>query len=275
MADIWKSMTYECPKVMGILNVTPDSFYDGGTYSTAKDIEKRIQKMVVDGADIIDIGGYSSRPGAKDIDEQEELRRLELPLTIIKNTFPELPVSIDSFRLSVIKHIVESFGPIMINDISGGNYDNEMMQYAANNDLPYVCMHMQGNPQTMQQNPHYTNVVEEVLNFFNNKIAYAKSIRLRQCIIDPGFGFGKTVEQNYALMNQLEQFVQLGCPVLVGISRKSMIQNALHCTADEALNGTTILNTIAIAKGASIIRVHDVKEAKEVVALSNIFAHKN
>lgn len=263
----WNSIDYSSPKVMGILNVTPDSFYDGGSYTTENAIQQRLEKMLDEGADIVDIGAYSSRPGAADVPEDEELNRLWKVLQIIKRDYPEVLVSIDTFRLSVIQKVFDRFGQVMVNDISGGNFDQKMIEFTAKNCLPYVCMHMQGMPQTMQQNPHYQNVVEEILAFFKKKIEEADKFNHKHFVIDPGFGFGKTVEQNYELMNRLDTFVSLGFPLLVGISRKSMIQKVLNCTADEALNGTTVLNTFALTKGANILRVHDVKEAKEVVKL--------
>ncbi len=273
MSFNWQSIDYTQPLVMGILNVTPDSFFDGGSYTTEMAIEKRFEKMILDGADIIDIGAYSSRPGAEDISEKEEFNRLKTALTIAKNKFPDIPISIDTFRLSVIKDVLEYYGEIMVNDISGGNYDAEMIRFCAETNLPFVCMHMQGNPQTMQIKPEYNDVVSEVLEFFRTKIQEASSLGLKQFIVDPGFGFGKTVEQNYELMNNLESFVALGKPVLVGISRKSMIQKVIDCTAKEALNGTTVLNTISLLKGANIIRVHDVKEAKEAVKIVKATIH--
>lgn len=263
----WNSMDYSSPKVMGILNVTPDSFYDGGSYTTENAIQQRLEKMLDEGADIVDIGAYSSRPGAVDVPEDEELNRLWKVLQIIKRDYPEVLVSIDTFRLSVIQKVFDRFGQVMVNDISGGNFDQKMIEFTAKTCLPYVCMHMQGMPQTMQQNPHYQNVVEEILAFFKKKIEEANKFNHKHFVIDPGFGFGKTVEQNYELMNRLDTFVSLGFPLLVGISRKSMIQKVLNCTADEALNGTIVLNTFALTKGANILRVHDVKEAKEVVKL--------
>lgn len=267
MSFDWQSIDYTKPLVMGILNVTPDSFFDGGSYTTKETILRRFEAMIQDGADIIDIGAYSSRPGAEDISAEEEFERLKFALTIAKEKFPQIPISIDTFRLAVIKNVLDFYGPVMVNDISGGNYDAEMMRFCADNNLPFVCMHMQGTPQTMQIKPQYINVVSEVLDFFKKKIEEAQTLGLTQFIIDPGFGFGKTVEQNYELLNNLEKFVELGYPVFVGVSRKSMIQRVIDCTAKEALNGTTVLNTISLLKGAKIIRVHDVREAKEAVMI--------
>ena len=263
----WNSIQYSSPKIMGILNVTPDSFYDGGSYTSESTISHRLEEIISQGADIIDIGAYSSRPGADDVSEDEEFRRLQTVLQIVKRDFPDSLVSIDTFRLSVVKKVFDCFGTCMVNDISGGNFDSEMIAFTAKYNLPYVCMHMQGTPQTMQKNPQYNDVVSDLLAFFEKKIEEADSLKHTHFVIDPGFGFGKTVEQNYQLLNKLDSFTQLGKPILVGMSRKSMIQKVLECTANEALNGTTIVNTIALMKGASILRVHDVKEAKEAVKI--------
>ena len=266
-----ESIDLSSPLVMGILNVTPDSFYDGGSNDSPTAIRNHIEAMLKAGAGIIDIGAYSSRPGAEDVSPQEEFNRLKVALEIIRTHFPETIVSIDTFRLDVIKTVVDFFGDVIINDISGGEYDADMIAYSAKQKLPYICMHMQGTPKTMQEKPHYDNVVTEVLAFFDEKIKEAESYGLKQFIVDPGFGFGKTVEQNYTLFNHLEDFVALKYPVLVGISHKSMIQKVLDCSTKEALNGTTILNTIALLKGAKILRVHEVKEAIEVVKIVKKF----
>ena len=263
----WNILSYDSPKIMGILNVTPDSFFDGGAYNSEATIRERIQQMLAEGADIIDIGAYSTRPGAEDVSEQEEISRLRTALNIIASEFPDINVSIDTFRLAVVKATYEEFGEFMVNDISGGCFDSEMFRYVGEKNLPYVCMHMQGTPQTMQIHPQYNDVVEDILQFFKEKITIAKEYGLSQFVVDPGFGFGKTVEQNYELMKHLQKFVDLHYPVLVGISRKSMIRATLNCSVDEALNGTTVLNTIALQKGAHIIRVHDVKAAKEALTL--------
>ncbi len=267
MSACWKSMTYEQPKVMGILNVTPDSFFDGGTNNSDSTIAKRIETMILEGVDIIDIGACSTRPNSDIVDSNEEIQRLKPALTIVKNNFSHIPISIDTFRVSVVKFVLDYFGECMVNDISGGNIDEEMMPYVAKNHLPYVCMHMQGTPKTMQINPQYDDIIVEEIQFFEQKLFYAQQLGIEHFIIDPGFGFGKTVEQNYDLLRNLAQFKKCNVPILVGLSRKSMIQNVLNCSADEALNGTTILNTIALRNGANILRVHDVKEAKEVVQL--------
>lgn len=267
MSACWKSMNYEQPKVMGILNVTPDSFFDGGTNNSDYAIAKRIETMVSEGVDIIDIGACSTRPNTNVVECEEEIKRLNSALKIVKNQFPNIPISIDTFRVSVVQFVLDNIGECMVNDISGGNIEEGMMPFVAQNHLPYVCMHMQGTPKTMQINPQYDDVVAEELLFFEHKLAYAQQLGIEHFIIDPGFGFGKTIQQNYALLRNLEQFQKCNVPILVGLSRKSMIQNILNCTANEALNGTTILNTIALLNGANILRVHDVKEAKEVVQL--------
>lgn len=267
MSVCWKSITYEEPKVMGILNVTPDSFYDGGTNNSDFAIAKRIETMVNEGVDIIDIGACSTRPNADIVDAQEEIRRLQTALRIVKHSFPNIPISIDTFRVSVIQFVLDYYGECMVNDISGGNLEEEMMPFVAKHHVPFVCMHMQGTPKTMQINPHYEDVVAEELHFFEHKLSYAQQLGIEQFIIDPGFGFGKTVQQNYDLLRNLAQFKQFNVPILIGLSRKSMIQKILNCTANDALNGTTVLNTIALLNGANILRVHDVKEAKEVVKL--------
>lgn len=266
-----QAIDFSSPLIMGILNVTPDSFYDGGSHDSPTAICNHIESMFNAGARIIDIGAYSSRPGADEVSPQEEFNRLKVALDIIHTHFPQTIVSIDTFRLDIVKMVVDYFGDIIVNDISGGEYDGDMIQYSAKQKLPYICMHMQGTPQTMQKNPQYEDVVTEVLAFFKEKIKEAESYGLKQFIVDPGFGFGKTVEQNYTLFNHLEDFVALQYPVLVGISHKSMIQKVLDCTAKEALNGTTVLNTIALLKGAKILRVHEAKEANEVVKLVEKF----
>ena len=254
--------------IMGILNVTPDSFYDGGRYSTLNAVILQVEKMLIEGADIIDIGAYSSRPGAGHITEEQEFARLQPVITEIKKHFPQTIISIDTFRSAIAQRIYTEFGTIIINDISGGMMDSQMLEICGKNKLPYICMHMQGTPQTMQQNPIYTNVTQEVYSFLQSQIQKAKECGIETIIIDPGFGFGKTTEQNFELLENLTEFKTLNCPILVGISRKSMIYKTLACTPEESLNGTTILNTIAIIKGANILRVHDVKEAKEVIQLS-------
>ncbi|MGB1268410.1 MAG: dihydropteroate synthase [Flavobacteriaceae bacterium] len=256
------------PKVMGILNLTPDSFYDGGQYRDEKDILTQVKKMLDDGATFIDIGAYSSRPGATHISEDEELKRIVPIVKLLCQTFPDILISIDTFRSQVAKACIES-GAALINDISAGEMDDNMFQTIGTLNIPYIMMHMQGTPQNMQQNPTYKNVTQDILLYFSKKIALARQYNINDIIIDPGFGFGKTIAHNYALLNDLEVFKNINLPILIGASRKSMIYNILNTNAQNALNGTTVVNTLALHKGASIIRVHDVKEAVECVTLVN------
>ncbi len=255
------------PVVMGILNVTPDSFYDGGKYLSETKVIGRIRQIVEEGAGIIDVGAYSSRPGAAFVDEKEELGRLAWAVELVRKYYPSVPVSIDTFRAGVAKEIVGCLGEVMVNDISGGTLDDGMFDFVASSGVPYIMMHIQGTPQTMQKNPVYDNVVADVRRFFTDRIARLNAAGFDNIILDPGFGFGKTLDHNYELMSGMDSYRDLGYPLLVGISRKTMIYKALGCTANEALNGTTVLNTISLMKGASILRVHDVKEAVEAVKL--------
>jgi dihydropteroate synthase len=254
------------PLVMGILNITPDSFYDGGNYLSETNYLAQTEKMILEGADIIDIGAYSTRPGAEDISEEEELKRIVPVISVIKNKFPKTIISVDTFRANIAEKAV-SAGASIINDISGGQFDNNMFATVAKLQVPYVLMHIKGTPKTMQVNPEYNNVTDEVLTYFEERINELKKLGFQKIILDPGFGFGKTIEHSYQLLTDLEKFNELRYPVLVGVSRKSMIHKVLNTTAQNALNGTTVLNTIAIQKGAKILRVHDVKEANEVVKL--------
>jgi dihydropteroate synthase len=254
------------PKVMGILNLTPDSFYDGGKYRNENDILNQVEKMLADGATFIDVGAYSSRPGAAHISEEEELQRIIPIIKLLCNTFPDILISIDTFRSSVAKTCIEA-GAALINDISAGEMDNNMFKTVEKLNVPYIMMHMQGTPQNMQQNPVYKNVTQDVLLYFSKKIALARQHNINDIIIDPGFGFGKTTANNYQLLNDLELFKNNGLPILVGVSRKSMIYNILSTDAQNALNGTSVINTLALYKGASILRVHDVKQAVECVTL--------
>ncbi len=254
------------PKVMGILNITPDSFYDGGKHITEKTILKHVESMLLDGATFIDVGAYSSKPNADFVSEDEELKRILPIVTSIIKEFPDALISIDTFRSRIAKACIES-GAALINDISAGKLDDTMLQTVADLHVPYIMMHMRGTPQTMQQFTHYESIITDVLFYFSERIAAAIKLGIVDIIVDPGFGFAKTTEQNYQLLKQLELFECLELPLLVGISRKSMIYKTLNNTAKEALNGTTVLNTIALQKGASILRVHDVKEAVECVKL--------
>ena len=261
-----KLIDLSSPKVMGILNITPDSFYDGGKYSNDTTILKHVELMLNEGATFIDIGAYSSRPGANHVSEKEELNRVLPILDLVLKSFPETLISIDTFRSNIAKQTIEA-GAALINDISAGKLDENMLPTVAELHVPYIMMHMKSTPQTMQQNTQYENLVKEVLFYFSERTALAKSLGIVDLIIDPGFGFAKTLEQNYDLLNNLELFKMIENPLLVGVSRKSMIYKKLGTTANEALNGTTVLNTIALQKGASILRVHDVKEAMETIKL--------
>lgn len=261
-----KLVDLSVPKVMGILNVTPNSFYDGGKYSNEKGILLHVEKMLSDGAAFIDIGAYSSKPSAEFVSENEEIERLIPIIKLVLKHFPETLISLDTFRADVAKAGIES-GASIINDISAGSLDKKMMETVANLQVPYVMMHMKGNPQTMQSLTQYENITKEMLFYFSGKIAHARALGINDLIIDPGFGFAKNLEQNFEVMDNLELFQILELPILVGISRKSMIYKTLETEPDSALNGTTVLNTIALQKGANILRVHDVKEAIEAVKL--------
>jgi dihydropteroate synthase len=261
-----KILDLSTPKVMGILNITPDSFYDDGRYGDEILIIEQTAKMLEEGASIIDIGAYSSRPNAEDITEAEELKRLIPVIILLKKEFNDIIISVDTFRAKVAEQAA-GVGASIINDISGGTIDEAMFKTIAKLNLPYILMHIQGTPKTMQTAPHYDDVFKEVLNYFIDKTTQLKNLGLKDIIIDPGFGFGKTVEHNYELLNKMNDFKILGYPILSGLSRKSMINKVLGCTPTNALNGTTVLNTISLLKGAKILRVHDVKEAVEAVKL--------
>lgn len=256
------------PKVMGILNITPDSFYDGGKHKKENEILLQVEKMLNEGATFIDVGAYSSKPNAELVAEQEELNRIIPVIQSILKHFPESNLSIDTFRSEVAKVCLEN-GAAMINDISAGNFDDKMLETISKHKVPYITMHTRGTPQTMQSLTNYENLVKEILLYFSEKVAKARSFGINDLIIDPGFGFAKTVDQNYEMLKQLELFQMFELPVLIGISRKSMIYKPLNCNAQEALNGTTVLNTCSLLKGAKILRVHDVKEAMECVTLFN------
>lgn len=256
------------PWVMGILNLTPDSFYSDSRCNELALIEQRVYQIIAEGARIIDIGGYSSRPGANDITPDEEYSRLATGLDIIKRIAPNAIISVDTFRADVARRCVNNWGVDIINDISGGNLDAEMFDTVASLGVPYILMHMRGTPSTMQQFTQYNDATLDVINDLSQKVSILKEKGVKDIIIDPGFGFSKTLEQNYTLLNNLEKFQSLNAPLLVGVSRKSMIYNTLGGSPDTALNGTTVINTLAIAKGAHILRVHDVKEAVEAVKLT-------
>jgi dihydropteroate synthase len=262
-----KLLDLEIPKVMGILNITPDSFYKGSRYSTDEDILRAATQMLEDGADILDIGGYSSRPGAKDITVEEESNRVLKAVKLISRKLPGTIISVDTFRADIAREAVIECGAHMINDISGGDADDNMFLIVEKLNVPYIMMHMKGNPRTMQNNPVYEDIVADILKWFGERIFKLKSAGVKDIIIDPGFGFGKTIDHNFELLRKLGDFSIAGLPVLVGISRKSMIWKTLDISADEALNGTTALNSIALFNGADILRVHDVKEAVQAVRL--------
>lgn len=251
------------PQIMGILNVTPDSFFSESRTPDEEHIAQRVKQMMNDGADMIDIGGYSSRPGANDVSTEEEMNRLRRGLRIIRKLYPNVPVSVDTFRADVARMCIEEEGADIINDISGGMMDRQMFRTVAQLHVPYIMMHMQGTPDSMQLAPHYDNLRQEVMLYFAERIDRLCQMGVKDIIVDPGFGFGKTMEHNYELMAHLEDFHVFGLPLLIGISRKSMIYKLLGGTPQTSLNGTTVLNTIALTKGAHILRVHDVKEAAE------------
>src|SRR5258708_22703866 len=254
------------PKVMGILNVTPDSFYDGNKFKDDRAILAHVEKMLTEGADFIDVGGYSTRPGAEEISIDEELNRTIPAVKLIAKNFPESLISVDTFRSSVAKEAVDA-GAIMVNDISGGALDEKMFSTVASLKVPYVLMHIQGTPQTMTKETNYDNLIKDIIDYFHFKVFQLQNLGVKDIIIDPGFGFAKTIEQNFELLNKLDYFQILGRPILAGLSRKSMIWRTLNSDPEGALNGTTALNSIALMRGASILRVHDVREAKETVLL--------
>ncbi|HPS45801.1 MAG TPA: dihydropteroate synthase [Bacteroidales bacterium] len=265
-------ISFNKPLVMGILNLTPDSFYDGGKYETSVQIIDYVRKMLNDGADIIDIGAVTTKPNSIKISVAEEAQRLLEPLKIIRKEFPKALLSIDTFHSEIAKMAVDN-GVNIINDISGGVFDKDMFKTVAQLKIPYILMHIQGTPQNMQNNPHYENVVSEIITYFNHKINQLRELDIQDIIIDPGFGFGKTVEHNFELLDKLSMFSIFNLPILVGVSRKSMICKVLGVNPDKALNGTTVIQTVALLKGANIIRVHDVKEAVESIKLLSNLQH--
>lgn len=255
------------PQVMGILNVTPDSFYFGSRKQTEWEIRERVEQIINEGGQMIDIGAYSSRSGADDVSEEEEMRRLREGMKIVKELAPDMPASVDTFRANVAKMCVEELGVGIINDISGGELDKDMFKTVAKLGVPYILMHMKGTPQTMQQAPHYDDLMKEVMMYFAEKVQKLRDLGQKDIILDPGYGFAKTLDHNYQLLRQQEMLQVFELPLLVGISRKSMIHRLLDTSPQEALNGTSVLNTIALQKGANILRVHDVKECVEVVKI--------
>ena len=255
------------PCVMGILNITPDSFYAGSRMQTEAEITVRAQQILDEGAGIIDIGAYSSRPNAENFSPHEEMERLRMGLEILRKTHPGAVISVDTFRADVARMCVEEYGVAIINDIAAGEMDTDMFRTVAELNVPYIMMHMQGTPQNMQKHPHYDNLLKEVFLYFAQKVQQLRDLGMKDIILDPGFGFGKTVEHNYELLAHLEEFRVFELPLLVGVSRKSMIYRLLGGTPQGALNGTTVLDTICLLKGADILRVHDVREAVETVKI--------
>lgn len=258
---------FDRPQIMGILNVTPDSFYAGSRTIDEGGIARRVEALVTQGADIIDIGAYSSRPGADDVSPEEEIARLSRGMKLLREIAPDIIVSVDTFRADVARKAVEEMGADIINDISGGDLDSEMLPAVARMQVPYIAMHMRGNPQTMSSLCDYNDVTADVLSDLSGKTRRLALLGINDVIIDPGFGFGKTIGQNFEMLRNLDAFHALERPLLVGISRKSMIHRSLAISPDDALNGTTVLNTVALLAGASILRVHDVKEAVETMRL--------
>jgi dihydropteroate synthase len=254
------------PKVMGILNVTPDSFYDGNRYTSESAIAKQVDKMLNEGATFIDVGAYSSRPGADDVAEDEEVKRSVEAIRLVAKNFPDAIISIDTFRSEVARIAVQE-GACLVNDISGGELDQHIFSTIAQLKVPYILMHMRGNPKTMTKQTEYSDILKDIVDYFHLKVSQLHQLGVRDILIDPGFGFSKTTQQNFELLNHLEHFKILNKALLVGLSRKSMIWKTLQTRPEDALNGTTSLNTIALLKGASILRVHDVKEASEAIKL--------
>lgn len=260
-------MDLSTPRVMGILNVTPDSFYAGSRMQTEEAIAQRVRQIVDEGADMIDIGAYSSRPNADHVSQEEEMERLRMGLAVLRRVAPEAVVSVDTFRADVARMCVEEYGVAIINDIAAGEMDGKMFETVADLRVPYIMMHMQGTPQNMQQRPHYDNLLKEVFLYFAKKVQQLRDLGVKDMILDPGFGFGKTLEHNYELLAHLEDFSVFELPLLVGVSRKSMIYKLLDTTPADALNGTTVIDTICLLKGADILRVHDVRQAVETVKI--------
>ena len=254
------------PVIMGILNITPDSFYDGGRFTDSDAIVRQVQKMLEEGATIIDVGGMSSRPGAENIPVEEELNRVLPVIELLKKNFGDILISIDTVKAEVARQAIAT-GASLVNDISAGMMDNAMYPTVAELGVPYILMHMQGRPEDMQQKPRYEAIIEEVLDFFIEQIGQLRALGVKDIILDPGFGFGKTIAHNYTLLKKMHVFQMLNLPILAGLSRKSMIYKKLETSPDLALNGTSVLNLVALQQGARILRVHDVKEAREVIQL--------
>ena len=266
-----KLVCIDRPMVMGIVNVTPDSFYDGGSYTTESVLLKRCESIIAEDGDIIDIGAVSTRPGATEVDAAEELSRLDRALAPIRNHFPEAILSVDTFRADIAKTVVVNYGVNIINDISAGTSDNRMFETIAALRVPYVLMHIQGTPATMQENPVYNHLMEDIIGYFSERVHRLRCKGVKDIIIDPGFGFGKTLQHNYEILRRLKDLKIFELPVMVGVSRKSMIYKLLETDAQHSLNGTTAVNTLALAGGADILRVHDVKEAVECVKIVQMY----
>lgn len=264
-----KTMNLSHPQVMGILNITPDSFYSESRKQTEAEIITRIHQIHEEGASIIDIGACSTRPNAELVSAKEEAKRLRMGLQLINSHWPNAVISIDTFRADTAKMCVEEYNAAIINDISSGDMDKQMFTTVSHLGVPYIMMHMKGTPQNMQNRPHYDNLLKEIFFHFSKRIQKLYDLGAKDLILDPGFGFGKTMEHNYELMNHLNEFHIFGLPILVGASRKSMIYNLLECSPQDSLNGTTVLNTLALTKGANILRVHDVKAATETIKIVN------
>jgi dihydropteroate synthase len=265
-----KLINLNTPKVMGIINVSRDSFYRGSQFMMKRRIVRRAKEIIGQGGHIIDIGACSTRPGSEPISENEELKRLDKAVGVVRKHFPDSIISVDTFRASVAKRMVENFRVNIINDISAGDMDADMFDTISKLNVPYIVMHMKGTPKNMQDNPTYENIIREIFNFFTSKVNKLNLLGVNDILLDPGFGFGKSVDHNYTILNNLDSFKIINLPIVVGLSRKSMIYKPLEITPDEALNGTTALNTIALQKGAKILRVHDVKQAIETIKLVNL-----
>ncbi|SHI64581.1 Dihydropteroate synthase [Tangfeifania diversioriginum] len=262
-----KLIEFSNPVVMGIINVTPDSFYDGGKLEDEKVLLSAVEKMITDGASFIDIGAVSTKPGAAMVSTKEELGRLLPAVHAIRKNFPGIHLSVDTFRSWVAVRVIDEIGPIIVNDISGGTLDSKMFETIGKMNVPYILTHIQGTPRTMQEDPHYEDVVRDVSNWLSERVKKLTKLGVKDVIIDPGFGFGKNIQHNYDLLNRLDSFKVFQLPVMVGLSRKSMICKLLNCSPEEALNGTSVLNSMALLGGADILRVHDVKEAIEAIKI--------
>ncbi len=268
------NIDFSQPQVMAILNVTPDSFYSESRNISDDQIKHRVERAINEGATIIDVGGYSSRPGADDVDVEEEWSRVKQGITIIRSISANIVISVDTFRSEVARRVIETFGTVIINDISAGEIDPSIVDVVAQYDVPYIAMHMRGTPQSMQSMTDYSDITEDVIDYFTHRVEYLKSVGVKDIILDPGFGFAKSLEQNYSLMANMRKICDLGYPVLSGISRKSMIYKALDLTPQDALSGTIALNWESLRQGATVLRVHDVSEASQVVTLFNLYSNQ-